>query len=52
MLLLLNLESFKGIFYLPRIFVKKADLTPRQVGGLINLLSNPKLSQRKEQKVC
>ncbi|WP_339838544.1 class I SAM-dependent DNA methyltransferase [uncultured Flavobacterium sp.] len=30
---------------LPRIFVK-SQLTARQVGGLINLLSNPKLSQK------
>jgi len=35
--------DLKGI--LPRIFVK-SQLTPRQVGGLINLLSNPKLSQK------
>ncbi|WP_396179265.1 N-6 DNA methylase [Flavobacterium sp.] len=35
--------DLKGI--LPRIFVK-SQLTARQVGGLINLLSNPKLSQK------
>lgn len=35
--------DLKGI--LPRLFVK-SQLSPRQVGGLINLLSNPKLSQK------
>ncbi|MCZ8145829.1 type I restriction-modification system subunit M [Flavobacterium sp.] len=35
--------DLKGI--LPRIFVK-SQLTARQVGGLINLLSHPKLSQK------
>ncbi len=38
-----NRADLKGI--LPRIFVK-SQLTARQVGGLINLLSNPKLSQK------
>ena len=38
-----NRPDLKGI--LPRIFVK-SQLTARQVGGLINLLSNPKLSQK------
>ena len=38
-----NRADLKGI--LPRIFVK-SQLTSRQVGGLINLLSNPKLSQK------
>jgi type I restriction enzyme M protein len=35
--------DLKGI--LPRLFVK-SQLSPRQVGGLINLLSNQKLSQK------
>jgi type I restriction enzyme M protein len=30
----------------------KSQLTARQVGGLINLLSNPKLSQGKSRKRC
>ena len=41
--LAINRPDLKGI--LPRIFVK-SQLTARQVGGLINLLSNPKLSQK------
>ncbi|MDY2586785.1 type I restriction-modification system subunit M [Winogradskyella aquimaris] len=36
-------QDLKGI--LPRIFVK-SQLTPKQVAGLINLLANPKLSEK------
>ena len=37
------IPDLKGI--LPRVFVK-SQMTARQVEGLINLLSNPKLSQK------